>query len=142
MLAITTTVVITVVKFSLALSLGLVGALSIVRFRAAIKEPEELIHLFLRDLFKISLNEIIHIKYRRSYLKHPSGIRLTLDRNLSYKLSNTNINKSLDFEVLEFKYDYSKDNYFRNYIFSRFSKMPIRLTKCSKYVEAITNEYS
>ena len=47
MLAITTTVVITVVKFSLALSLGLVGALSIVRFRAAIKEPEELIYLFL-----------------------------------------------------------------------------------------------
>ncbi len=47
LLAITTTVVITVVKFSLALSLGLVGALSIVRFRAAIKEPEELIYLFL-----------------------------------------------------------------------------------------------
>jgi uncharacterized membrane protein YhiD involved in acid resistance len=38
--------VITVVKFSLALSLGLVGALSIVRFRAAIKEPEELVYLF------------------------------------------------------------------------------------------------
>ena len=38
---------ITVIKFSLALSLGLVGALSIVRFRAAIKEPEELIYLFL-----------------------------------------------------------------------------------------------
>ena len=35
-----TTLVITVIKFSLALSLGLVGALSIVRFRAAIKEPE------------------------------------------------------------------------------------------------------
>ena len=38
--------VIFVVKSSLALSLGLVGALSIVRFRAAIKEPEELIYLF------------------------------------------------------------------------------------------------
>jgi len=46
-LAIITTLVITVVKFSLALSLGLVGALSIVRFRAAIKEPEELVYLFL-----------------------------------------------------------------------------------------------
>ena len=45
-LAIITTLVITVVKFSLALSLGLVGALSIVRFRAAIKEPEELVYLF------------------------------------------------------------------------------------------------
>jgi len=39
--------VIMVVKSSLALSLGLVGALSIVRFRAAIKEPEELVYLFL-----------------------------------------------------------------------------------------------
>lgn len=45
-LAVVTTLVITVVKFSLALSLGLVGALSIVRFRAAIKEPEELVYLF------------------------------------------------------------------------------------------------
>ena len=39
--------VISIVKSSLALSLGLVGALSIVRFRAAIKEPEELTYLFL-----------------------------------------------------------------------------------------------
>jgi ribose/xylose/arabinose/galactoside ABC-type transport system permease subunit len=46
-LGLTTTIVITIVKTSLALSLGLVGALSIVRFRAAIKEPEELVFLFL-----------------------------------------------------------------------------------------------
>lgn len=46
-LTITTYFIITVVKSSLALSLGLVGALSIVRFRAAIKEPEELIYLFM-----------------------------------------------------------------------------------------------
>ena len=43
----TTMLIITVVKSSLALSLGLVGALSIVRFRTAIKEPEELSYLFL-----------------------------------------------------------------------------------------------
>lgn len=47
MLAVTTTLIISIVKSSLALSLGLVGALSIVRFRAAIKEPEELVFLFL-----------------------------------------------------------------------------------------------
>jgi len=47
MLAVTTMIIITIVKSSLALSLGLVGALSIVRFRAAIKEPEELTYLFL-----------------------------------------------------------------------------------------------
>src|SRR5687767_5145006 len=43
----TTMLVISIVKSSLALSLGMVGALSIVRFRAAIKEPEELAYLFL-----------------------------------------------------------------------------------------------
>lgn len=43
----TTMLIIMIVKSSLALSLGLVGALSIVRFRAAIKEPEELSYLFL-----------------------------------------------------------------------------------------------
>ena len=47
LISVTTTLIITVVKSSLALSLGLVGALSIVRFRSAIKEPEELAYLFL-----------------------------------------------------------------------------------------------
>ena len=46
-LTVTTALVITIVKSSLALSLGLVGALSIVRFRTAIKEPEELLFLFI-----------------------------------------------------------------------------------------------
>jgi hypothetical protein len=46
LIAFTTMLIISIVKTSLALSLGLVGALSIVRFRAAIKEPEELSYLF------------------------------------------------------------------------------------------------
>jgi uncharacterized membrane protein YhiD involved in acid resistance len=46
LLSLITLLVISVVKSSLALSLGLVGALSIVRFRTAIKDPEELIYLF------------------------------------------------------------------------------------------------
>ncbi|MEZ5980184.1 MAG: DUF4956 domain-containing protein [Planctomycetota bacterium] len=47
LLAATTMLMISVVKTSLALSLGLVGALSIVRFRTPVKEPEELAYLFL-----------------------------------------------------------------------------------------------
>jgi len=43
----TTLLIIMIVKSSLALSLGLVGALSIVRFRTPIKEPEELAYLFI-----------------------------------------------------------------------------------------------
>lgn len=39
--------IITVVKGSLALSLGLVGALSIVRFRTPVKDPEDLLYIFL-----------------------------------------------------------------------------------------------
>lgn len=46
LIAFTTMLIISIVKSSLALSLGLVGALSIVRFRAAIKEPEELAYIF------------------------------------------------------------------------------------------------
>lgn len=47
LLTLTTLLIINVVKTSVALSLGLVGALSIIRFRTAIKEPEELGYLFL-----------------------------------------------------------------------------------------------
>ena len=47
LLILTTILLITIIKSSLALSLGLVGALSIVRFRTPIKEPEELAYLFL-----------------------------------------------------------------------------------------------
>ena len=55
LLAMTTVLVISVVKSSLALSLGLVGALSIVRFRTAIKEPEELLYLFMSMAIGVGL---------------------------------------------------------------------------------------
>src|SRR6056297_545978 len=47
LVSLTTMLIITLVGSSVALSLGLVGALSIVRYRAAIKEPEELSYLFV-----------------------------------------------------------------------------------------------
>ncbi len=47
LILLTTILIISIVKSSLALSLGLVGALSIVRFRTPIKEPEELAYLFI-----------------------------------------------------------------------------------------------
>lgn len=55
LLTMVTTAVIAVVNSSLALSLGMVGALSIVRFRAAIKEPEELVYVFLCITIGITL---------------------------------------------------------------------------------------
>ncbi len=55
LVALAVVVVITVVKTSLALSLGLVGALSIIRFRTPIKEPEELAYLFFAVMIGIGL---------------------------------------------------------------------------------------
>ena len=59
--AATTMLVITVVKSSLALSLGLVGALSIIRFRTPIKEPEELAYLFLAIGLGLGLGANQHV---------------------------------------------------------------------------------
>ena len=53
--ATTTLLIISVVKVSLALSLGLVGALSIIRFRTPIKEPEELAYLFVAVAIGVGL---------------------------------------------------------------------------------------
>lgn len=57
LISVTTTFIILVVRSSVALSLGLVGALSIVRFRSAIKEPEELAYLFFAISIGIGLGD-------------------------------------------------------------------------------------
>ena len=55
--------VILIVKSSLALSLGLVGALSIVRFRTPIKEPEELVYLFLSIANGVELTVFVVFRF-------------------------------------------------------------------------------
>jgi len=109
-LALITTLVITVIKFSLALSLGLVGALSIVRFRAAIKEPEELVYLFFiisiglangANQFLLSLIStviIITFLFSRNYLlsKNKKNFKFNSDSNiLSVNIKNNN-KKNID----------------------------------------------
>jgi hypothetical protein len=47
LLMVITTAVIGIVKTSLAMSIGFAGSLALIRFRAAIKEPEELVYVFL-----------------------------------------------------------------------------------------------
>tara|TARA_B100000989_G_C19520936_1_gene464115 strand:- start:1765 stop:2457 length:693 start_codon:yes stop_codon:yes gene_type:complete len=111
-LGITTTIVIMIVKNSIALSLGLVGALSIVRFRAAIKEPEELVYLFLviaaglgcgSGQIKITLMGIIFsliIVVFYSLFFNKSKQRLSEQLNLSLvtkeKIDEKEINKLVD----------------------------------------------
>ena len=89
-----TMIIINIVKSSLALSLGLVGALSIVRFRTALKEPEELGFIFLSVAIGLGFgaNKVlitivgsiitciaIFIKYRYSYQKKDCSINLLLE---------------------------------------------------------------
>jgi hypothetical protein len=57
LITVTTTFIILVVRSSVALSLGLVGALSIIRFRTAIKEQEELAYLFFAISLGIGLGD-------------------------------------------------------------------------------------
>lgn len=85
-LAIGTLLIITVIKSSIALSLGLVGALSIVRFRSAIKDPEELTMLFLviglgliggadkPILAVVSFALILPLLYLNAYLSKNKGV--------------------------------------------------------------------
>lgn len=63
LVGLTTFIIISIVKSSLALSLGLVGALSIVRFRTAIKEPEELGYFFISIAIGLGLgaNQILPV---------------------------------------------------------------------------------
>ncbi len=55
LVTLSTIVVLTVVQASIPLSLGLLGALSIVRFRSAIKTPEELVYLLFSVAVGLSL---------------------------------------------------------------------------------------
>lgn len=100
-IAMTTMFIISVVKSSLALSLGLVGALSIVRFRTAIKEPEELAFLFLviavglglgadqRVITIIAIFVILLIIVMRNKMNHNSK----LDQNLNLNISSSGDDK-------------------------------------------------
>lgn len=98
--------VIVFVKSSLALSLGLVGALSIVRFRTPIKEPEELVYLFfaiaiglgyaagqtaittILALFILAIVYFfptLHVEYQREYFTACRNIRVTIDEHIRFK---------------------------------------------------------
>ncbi|MDZ7291268.1 MAG: DUF4956 domain-containing protein [candidate division KSB1 bacterium] len=101
LITMTTMLIITIVKSSLALSLGLVGALSIVRFRAAIKEPEELSYLFFaiaiglglgadqREITLVGFAIIAGITWLRNYshkTAEPQNLYLTVSSHNPHKV--------------------------------------------------------
>ncbi len=113
LIAFTTMLIISIVKTSLALSLGLVGALSIVRFRAAIKEPEELSYIFFAIALGLGLgaNQTIVvieafaiamvILWTRYFLSGRST-RQNLYLNFSAKAGEIELNQVVDIVKREF----------------------------------------
>lgn len=103
LIAITVMLVISIVKSSLALSLGLVGALSIVRFRTAIKEPEELVYFFVAIALGLGMGAnqrivtligaIVIIMY--IVLQNMNSVKRVVQQNLIITISNTS-DKGLD----------------------------------------------
>ncbi len=91
----TTILIITVVKSSLALSLGLVGALSIVRFRTPIKEPEELAYLFIAIAIGLGLgaDQTIPTVLASAVILTAVGVQ----RGLRQEVRSTNLYMSVDF---------------------------------------------
>lgn len=103
LIAVTVMLVISIVKSSLALSLGLVGALSIVRFRTAIKEPEELVYFFIAIALGLGMGAnqrivtligaIIVIAF--IVIQNFNSVNKAMQQNLILTISNTS-DKSLD----------------------------------------------
>jgi Domain of unknown function (DUF4956) len=113
LLTMTTSLVITLVQSNLALSLGMIGALSIVRFRSAIKEPEELTFLFLciavglglgasqRVMTVGALSIVLGVIWianfgRRSQSQNDENLFLTVTTNTPDQLPLDHINRVLD----------------------------------------------
>lgn len=103
LIAVTVMLVISIVKSSLALSLGLVGALSIVRFRTAIKEPEELVYFFVAIALGLGMGAnqriitligaIIIVTY--ILIQNLNSSKNVIQQNLIVTISNIS-DKSLD----------------------------------------------
>lgn len=125
-LTLTTGVVISIVKSSLALSLGLVGALSIVRFRTAIKEPEELAFLFVAIAIGLGVGAeqrwvtVVGVALLLGYLairlalgrgadRHNLYLNILVEENPSVSLSSVNACLLSHVDVLDFRRLDSRD---------------------------------
>ena len=95
--------------------MGLVGALSIVRFRAAIKEPEELVYLFFVIaiglanganqflLSTVSTIIIILFLYIRGMYRNKNDYELNSDANILSININNNDKKDINLIIKEIK---------------------------------------
>lgn len=117
LISITVMLVISIVKSSLALSLGLVGALSIVRFRTAIKEPEELVYFFVAIALGLGMGAnqrvitligaVVIILY--IVIQNMNSAKNAVQQNLIVTLSNTGDKVLDENKILELLRKYSSN---------------------------------
>ena len=95
------------IKSSLALSLGLVGALSIIRFRTAIKEPEQLTTLLIIMAISVSLAAekellglIFLIIYIIFYPRKKIEVILSNFSNQTLQVSIQKVDKSIIYNIM------------------------------------------
>ena len=105
LLSLITFLVILIVKSSLALSLGLVGALSVIRFRTPIKEPEDLAFLFLAIG--------IGIGYGAGQIYATTIIFFAIIAIIWFVLSNNSYSVKNDFNFIVETSDENKEKYFQ-----------------------------
>ena len=72
LISLITTAVIMVISGNLVLSLGMVGALSIIRFRSAVKDPIDIVFMFWAMLPSVDQNERLR-RYERQHQKWLRG---------------------------------------------------------------------
>lgn len=116
LISVTVMLVISIVKSSLALSLGLVGALSIVRFRTAIKEPEELVYFFVAIALGLGMGAnqrlvtltgaIVIILY--IVIQNMNTVKNVVQQNLIVTISNTSEEGLDENKILELLNKYSR----------------------------------
>tara|TARA_Y100000385_G_C13052046_1_gene620250 strand:- start:133 stop:777 length:645 start_codon:yes stop_codon:yes gene_type:complete len=115
-------IIVTVIKSSLALSLGLIGALSIIRFRTAIKDPEEIIILLM------IMGCAVSIAAERELV----GVLLIIVYLISYFLINkqnmTNSSSSYDVSIIV---DLNKSQKLNDLIFNEFNSKLVFFSKGS-----------
>jgi hypothetical protein len=96
--------IVTTIKSSLALSLGMVGALSIIRFRTAIKEPEQIIYFL--GITGIS----IAIAAEKEILAVMVVIVFVVSGLFSKRRKEIKVNNNLEFLLITLKLNDNKHN--------------------------------
>ena len=95
-----------------------------------LKDKIKLTKKIYKNNYNLDLEEVLSIRYKRSYYEHPSGIRLTIDKNIISTRNNYKRFFLMPYEVIEFKYEKKKDIFFRDEIFSKFNNLPLIMNKC------------